>query len=304
MKNGFPAILLFVFSLFTPSLSFSGTLYKWVDKNGVVHFTDNPAKIPINEIEKTETRNLPDHKAGEINTPKKQSQSSGKTFKKIPLKFDFIDWKNGIPGYKYSFKKAEKEDKPLILYFYTDWCKYCDKLNKDYLATSKVRSFLNDIPKVRINPEKGAAEKVLFSKYNGTGYPTFLVLIPSFNNQPEKIHPFRKGADWTISKYLRAIKGSLTRQYDKNGYSRLQNKQYEDAVKYFEMSLHFDSKAAYPYYGIGNIYQMIGYRENNWKLLKIAEENYLKSLEIEPGYKNSKVSLKRLRENLKKNRSR
>jgi len=50
--------LLFIF-LFSASAS-NGEFYKWVDKKGSIHFTDNYQQIPREYRDQIETRKMPD----------------------------------------------------------------------------------------------------------------------------------------------------------------------------------------------------------------------------------------------------
>lgn len=55
-------ILIIIFLAFlTPATSYGGKLYKWVDKDGVVHVTDDPEKIP-NEHPGTVKKSAPESK--------------------------------------------------------------------------------------------------------------------------------------------------------------------------------------------------------------------------------------------------
>ncbi len=102
--------------------------------------------------------------------------------------------------------QATDEGKPLILYLNNAGCKWCNRLNTEYLSSYEIENFLFDIPKVNINPDKGAAELALSRKYGVRGFPSFLVLIPALSNNTEKIHPFRTTGSWTIDNFLMAIR--------------------------------------------------------------------------------------------------
>ena len=184
------------------------------------------------------------------------------------LAYNFLDWYHGASGYDEAFQEAIHEEKPLILYFHTEWCKWSKKMNNDYISSYEVGDFLEDILKVEINPDKGAAEKALKKKYGITGFPAFIVLIPSFNGKAERIHPFRKVKDYTIDEFLRAIKNKLTFKYNNKGYSSFKIKEYEEAIKYYEMSIGVDSESVYAYYGKGNVLQTIAYKDKEIELLE------------------------------------
>ncbi len=85
------------------------------------------------------------------------------------------------PGYAQALREHEKTGKPVALYFYVDWCKYCAQLERGILSRSEVKQYLDSILYVSVNPEHGKAEEALFGKFEGRGYPTFLILA---RNQP------------------------------------------------------------------------------------------------------------------------
>jgi hypothetical protein len=85
------------------------------------------------------------------------------------------------PGYTQALREHEKTGKAIALYFYVDWCKYCARLEQGILSNAEVKQYLDSILYVSVNPEHGKAEGDLFAKFEGRGYPTFLILP---RNQP------------------------------------------------------------------------------------------------------------------------
>jgi thiol-disulfide isomerase/thioredoxin len=86
-------------------------------------------------------------------------------------------------GYAEAVREHEKTGKQVALYFYADWCKYCAQLERGILSRSEVKQYLETILYVCVNPEHGKAESALFEKFEGRGYPTFLILA---KNQPAR----------------------------------------------------------------------------------------------------------------------
>ena len=82
----------------------------------------------------------------------------------------------GAVGYEEALRLQKETGKPVALYFYVDWCPYCERLERGILSSSGVKRYLNDILYVSVNPEHGKAEKALFLSFKGTGFPTFLML--------------------------------------------------------------------------------------------------------------------------------
>ena len=74
-------------------------------------------------------------------------------------------------GYAEALREHERTGKPMALYFYVDWCKYCAQLERGILSRSEVKQYLETILYVSVNPEHGKGEEALFEKFEGRGYP-------------------------------------------------------------------------------------------------------------------------------------
>ena len=216
------------------------------------------------------------------------------------LAYDFSDWYHGASGYEDALDEVIGEEKPLILYFHSESCKWCKKLDNEYLASYEVDQFISNIPKVEISSAEEAPEKVLYDKYGVSGVPSFFVLIPSMDSKPAKsIFPFKKGNHMTPDEFISAIKKRITNKYNNKGYSLFKNKQYEETLKYYKMTLNFDPENVYAYYAMGLVYHTISYNQKNSDLLENAKENYSKALKIDPNHEESIKGL----ENLRKSKS-
>jgi tetratricopeptide (TPR) repeat protein len=214
------------------------------------------------------------------------------------LAYDFTDWYHGASGYEDALDEVIGEEKPLILYFHKESCKWCKKLDSEYLVSDNVDEFISNIPKVEINSAKEAPEKALYDKYGVTGVPAFFVLMPSMDSKPAKsMSPFLKGKHQTTDEFVDAIKRRITYKYNNKGYSLFNDKQYEEALKYYEMSLNFDSRNVYAYYAMGLAYHTIGHNQKDPDLFEKSEENYSKALEIDPNHEESIKGLENLRQN-------
>ena len=55
--------------------------------------------------------------------------------------YDFQDWEHGASGYHLALEEAKAAEEPLIIYFHTSWCGWCEKLDKNYLATHEAEEF-------------------------------------------------------------------------------------------------------------------------------------------------------------------
>jgi len=86
-----------------------------------------------------------------------------------------------VKWYKGSFEDAKKEaceKKTFIMVdFYTTWCGWCGKLDKDTMGDKSVGDALKDVICMKLNAEKEGAR---LARDNGVGsYPTILFFLPS-----------------------------------------------------------------------------------------------------------------------------
>jgi thioredoxin-related protein len=75
-----------------------------------------------------------------------------------------------------ALQRATAEKKPVMIDFYTDWCRWCDTLDARTYSDNGVASYINDrvIP-IKIDAEKGEGID-LAKKHAVRGYPTTLVI--------------------------------------------------------------------------------------------------------------------------------
>jgi predicted nucleic acid-binding Zn-ribbon protein len=95
--RGICFLLFFIFFL-TPSVSFSGEIYRWTDEKGTVHFTDDPSSIPERYSKQGEKIHAPEEKAKDLQPPPKPDDRSDRVkayLKEIDKK---IETKKKIEG--------------------------------------------------------------------------------------------------------------------------------------------------------------------------------------------------------------
>ena len=105
-------------------------------------------------------------------------------------------WYDDHRGYAQALKLSREHGVPIFIYAYTDWCGYCKKLKKGMFSDARVKDTLAGFVKVRLNPEHSAADRELFRRWGGKGYPTLYV---------------QQGADATPAR----TRGPFTRQNGK-----------------------------------------------------------------------------------------
>jgi len=103
-------------------------------------------------------------------------------------------WLTDASGYSEANRQHVTYGKPLVVYFYVDWCPYCRGLETEILNNSQVESYLSSLPRVKINPEHGPNEKALARQFGVDGYPHF-VIIPTPGSRPREISSWTKSGD-------------------------------------------------------------------------------------------------------------
>ena len=107
-------------------------------------------------------------------------------------------WHQGAAGFQKAMQEAETDGLPVAVYFYTDWCPYCRQLDNELLNKQSVIEHMHQVVKVRINPEKGQAERQLANQYKVTGYPSFFV-HPTAKGTPVRVQgQVREGNGWRV----------------------------------------------------------------------------------------------------------
>ncbi len=65
---------------------------------------------------------------------------------------------------------AAEGNKPIIIDFYTDWCSWCKKFDKEQMITeTAINYFTYDVVMAKVNAE---VDTVLAREYGVIGYPT------------------------------------------------------------------------------------------------------------------------------------
>ena len=77
-----------------------------------------------------------------------------------------INWMHDIVLAK---EAAKSEDKPILIDFYTEWCGWCKRLDKDTYSNTEVQKKLSDFICVKIDAEQNID---LAKEYKINGFPS------------------------------------------------------------------------------------------------------------------------------------
>jgi tetratricopeptide (TPR) repeat protein len=201
-------------------------------------------------------------------------------------------WEDGADGFTSSLREAERDDLPMIVYFNTEWCPWCRKLNETYLPNRSVRSVLDYFVKVSVNPEDGADEKHLFERFGGGGYPGFFVVFPAANGQPLKLSPFRKEGTWTPERFALEISERAATAYERRGIDRARQGDCRAAIDDFEIALEWTAtRQAALHFNIGRCLHVQAQAQRDEELLEQARTHYREALRAEPNHAASRKAL-------------
>lgn len=84
-----------------------------------------------------------------------------------------IPWQ---PGVDEAMSLAAREKRPVMVDFYTDWCSWCRKMDREVFARRDVADAAGAFISVRTNPEKDALGTALAKKHGISAFPTILFL--------------------------------------------------------------------------------------------------------------------------------
>jgi thioredoxin-related protein len=71
---------------------------------------------------------------------------------------------------------AGQQNKPVLIDFYTTWCKYCKLFDKDAATDLDIQKALESVVLFHTDAEKGDG-KTLAAQYNVKAYPTYILLL-------------------------------------------------------------------------------------------------------------------------------
>ncbi len=89
------------------------------------------------------------------------------------------NWHKGFNGFVQASNVQQDNQKPMLVFFYTDWCENCEALRVNVLSSSDLGQCLENVIPVKINPEKGRLEAQIAKEFGIQGYPTLYLVSPT-----------------------------------------------------------------------------------------------------------------------------
>ncbi len=84
---------------------------------------------------------------------------------------DALPWAHDLPT---ALSQAGSEKKIVMVDFYTDWCQWCKRLDKNTLSDSRVQKALTQLVPVRLDAEREGRDAA--ARFQVDGYPTLIFL--------------------------------------------------------------------------------------------------------------------------------
>ena len=95
----------------------------------------------------------------------------------------------------------------------------------------------------------------------------------------------------SVDDFLQAINERIAHIYCNKAYKSFEKKDYEGALKYYQLALESDPENVYILYAMGMVHEKIGAEKRNLENLLDAEIKFLQALKFDPKHKESKEAL-------------
>lgn len=90
-----------------------------------------------------------------------------------PVREGEIAW---LTDYRSAMDSAAAQDRPVIIDFYTDWCTFCQRMDREAFRDPEVVGEAKGFVMLKVNAEK---DRALASRFGVRAYPHFVFLSPS-----------------------------------------------------------------------------------------------------------------------------
>lgn len=88
-----------------------------------------------------------------------------------------VAWQTAEQGLGPAQQLAARDGRPLLVYVYTDWCRYCRELEANWLQHPDAdRILARSVVRVRVNPERSDTERAISREFGVRSYPTLLLV--------------------------------------------------------------------------------------------------------------------------------
>lgn len=149
-------------------------------------------------------------------------------------------------AFKDVLAKAVTEKKPVMIDFYTDWCRWCDTLDANTYSDARVSELVEQkVVPYKIDAEKGEGIEIA-KKYGVKAYPTIL-LIKSDGEEIDRLLGYMPPDQFlkTLEDYLKGVNTMAALKAELAENPNNPAGQYQMAQKY---SMQGDLVGASPYY--------------------------------------------------------
>jgi thiol:disulfide interchange protein len=109
-----------------------------------------------------------------------------------------IKWEN---DYAAAAAKSKESGKPIFIDFYTDWCGWCKKLEKDVYPNAKVEALADKFVMVKLDAERGGKDQA--KAFQVKGFPTLVYV--SAQGKELANNPGYKEADDLVKDMQKAL---------------------------------------------------------------------------------------------------
>ena len=115
---------------------------------------------------------------------------------------------HGETQWRTDFSEAEQlaseQDRPIVVYFWTTWCTYCDDYNKYVYSDAEVQAELDDFVKVAVNLDSDEPSASRLQRTYNANYPPQHVIVTPDGEVLVRINGYAETSDFLS--YLEAGK--------------------------------------------------------------------------------------------------